>query len=222
MEELTPEQREARIVEIPSLYNFLCYLQLLPSSVMGPSIDYKAYSDFINLEKQYAHIPDTHKPMFKSLMDCIGCLFVYQVLYQMFFPVSFMATKEYLNLSWLRMTLYSFFSLTFIRFKYYLAWKLNSCTVHACGLSYEKTITNEDGKKEHVFEKHPHVHVMVVETTEHVKLKISNWNIPAQNWLRRCVYERVKGNGQFITFMVSAFWHGFYGGYYLSFIMFFS
>jgi hypothetical protein len=28
--------------------------------------------------------------------------------------------------------------------------------------------------------------------------------------------------GQLLTFMISAFWHGFYGGYYLSFILWFA
>ena len=51
--------------------------------------------------------------------------------------------------------------------------------------------------------------------------KIANWNIAVQKWLRRSIYERVKSNGQFITFMVSAFWHGFYGGYYISFFLWF-
>jgi lysophospholipid acyltransferase len=46
-----------------------------------------------------------------------------------------------------------------------------------------------------------------------------------QEWLRKCVYERShyknKFYSQLITFMVSAFWHGFYGGYYLSFLLWF-
>lgn len=46
--------------------------------------------------------------------------------------------------------------------------------------------------------------------------------MPVQSWLRKCVYERVRSNGQFITFMVSAFWHGFYGGYYFSFFLWFA
>lgn len=47
-----------------------------------------------------------------------------------------------------------------------------------------------------------------------------------QEWLRKCVYERVhfknKIYSQLITFLLSAFWHGFYGGYYFSFILWFA
>lgn len=46
-----------------------------------------------------------------------------------------------------------------------------------------------------------------------------------QEWLRKCVYERShfknKIFSQLLTFMVSAFWHGYYGGYYISFFLWF-
>lgn len=41
-----------------------------------------------------------------------------------------------------------------------------------------------------------------------------------QEWLRKCVYERLpysKSMNQLLTFMVSAFWHGYYAGYYITF-----
>ena len=44
-------------------------------------------------------------------------------------------------------------------------------------------------------------------------------------WLRRCIYERSpfknKQISQCYVFMISSFWHGFYGGYYLSFTFWF-
>ena len=55
--------------------------------------------------------------------------------------------------------------------------------------------------------------------------KVANWNISCQEWLRKCIYERVpfkeKSNAALATFMVSAFWHGTYTGYYLSFFFWF-
>ena len=65
----------------------------------------------------------------------------------------------------------------------------------------------------------------MVETTKHVRIKIANWNMSAQEWLRRCIYERShfknKSFGQMFTFIVSSFWHGYYGGYYVSFFLWF-
>lgn len=47
---------------------------------------------------------------------------------------------------------------------------------------------------------------------------IGSWNLGTNRWLRLVVYERVpKKYGTLLTFMLSALWHGFYPGYYLTF-----
>ena len=47
---------------------------------------------------------------------------------------------------------------------------------------------------------------------------INNWNIGTNLWLRMVVYERVPKNyGTVFTFALSALWHGFYPGYYMTF-----
>lgn len=66
LDKMTEEQKTQRLVNIPSFYDYVCYLQFLPSSVMGPSLDYTSYSTFINLENQYQNIPDTKAAAFKS------------------------------------------------------------------------------------------------------------------------------------------------------------
>ena len=119
------------------------------------------------------------------------------------------------------MLLYSAVAANLCRLRYYFAWKLGACGIHASGISYEKSITDSSGQLQPIFSKHLNANFMKVEGTYVVRDKISNWNIGVQKWLRRCIYERVKSNGQFITFMVSAFWHGFYGGYYISFSLWF-
>lgn len=47
---------------------------------------------------------------------------------------------------------------------------------------------------------------------------INNWNIGTNRWLREIIYERVpKRHGTLLTFCLSALWHGFYPGYYVTF-----
>lgn len=47
---------------------------------------------------------------------------------------------------------------------------------------------------------------------------INSWNCGTNRWLRMIVYERVpKKYGTILTFTLSAVWHGFYPGYYLTF-----
>jgi lysophospholipid acyltransferase 1/2 len=50
------------------------------------------------------------------------------------------------------------------------------------------------------------------------KLILDNWNITTLVWLRRVVYDRAPFQKTFAVFLVSAFWHGFYPGYYFMFL----
>lgn len=68
---------------------------------------------------------------------------------------------------------------TFIKFKYYFGWKLSMCAVHASGISY-----SGDGNFHRVKTCDP----WKVETTYHLREKISNWNMSSELWLRKCIY----------------------------------
>lgn len=46
---MTEEQRALRIQVLPSFYDYIVYLQFLPSSVMGPGLDYSDYKAYINM-----------------------------------------------------------------------------------------------------------------------------------------------------------------------------
>lgn len=132
------------------------------------------------------------------------------------FPLSVMKDPSFAGQSPLYILYFSFFSVTFIRFKYYFGWKLSQCAVHASGISYD-----EKGQFERVKTCNP----WLVETSVHLREKVANWNMSSELWLRRCIYERApfkdKQNNQAYTFAISTFWHGFYGGYYFSFLFWF-
>lgn len=89
------------------------------------------------------------------------------------------------------------------------------CAVHMSGVSY---IKGSDYSRVNTCNPY------VVETSIHLREKIANWNMSVELWLRRCVYGRLpfkKSTAQMCTFMISAFWHGFYAGYYFSFFLWF-
>jgi lysophospholipid acyltransferase len=65
-----------------------------------------------------------------------------------------------------------------------------------------------------------------LETAQNTHAYIGNWNINTNHWLRNYVYLRVTPKGKkpgfratLATFFTSAFWHGFYPGYYLTFVL---
>ena len=52
-----------------------------------------------------------------------------------------------------------------------------------------------------------------------MKESLDCWNIGTMKWLRHVVYERAGKNTRTgLVYVTSAFWHGFYPGYYITFI----
>jgi lysophospholipid acyltransferase len=65
-----------------------------------------------------------------------------------------------------------------------------------------------------------------IETSQSLKGILDNWNIGTNQWLKHYVYLRIAPIGSKNTafaslcaFATSAFWHGFYPGYYLTFLL---
>jgi lysophospholipid acyltransferase len=63
-----------------------------------------------------------------------------------------------------------------------------------------------------------------VETNLDPKNRIASWNIGVAIWLRRTFYCRFeeklgKTYSSLFTFLLSAFWHGFYPSYYFAFVV---
>ena len=55
-----------------------------------------------------------------------------------------------------------------------------------------------------------------VQMSTSLKVLLDNWNKMTTQWLRLIVYERY--NNSMLVFLFSASWHGFYAGYYLTFL----
>ena len=51
------------------------------------------------------------------------------------------------------------------------------------------------------------------------KMYLDNWNIQTAVWLRHICYDRLKFQKRFLTFLLSALWHGMYPGYYFTFVL---
>lgn len=47
---------------------------------------------------------------------------------------------------------------------------------------------------------------------------IDYWNRTTQSWLRRYAYERTNNYRTVVTYVMSAVWHGFWPGYYITFL----
>ena len=62
-----------------------------------------------------------------------------------------------------------------------------------------------------------HLNNWLFQTALSLRESIEAWNKGTNRWLRMIVYERVEKNRTILTYALSALWHGFYPGYYLTF-----
>lgn len=130
-------------------------------------------------------------------------------------------------------------STTIIRFKYYHAWLLSDAICNNSGLGFNGYEKDGNPKWDlisninviafevkltlnHWFE-HRNLHSIfwfsLMQLATNLRDAISSWNLGTNRWLRLVVYERVpKKYGTLLTFSLSALWHGFYAGYYLTFV----
>jgi hypothetical protein len=96
----------------------------------------------------------------------------------------------------------------FVRLKYYAAWALAELACLIAGFGGEGRASNAD--------------FFAVETSTSLQMIVGRWNRLVALWLKNCIYKRSIFAGRFssmaLTRFVSAFWHGFYPGYYLTFL----
>ena len=98
------------------------------------------------------------------------------------------------------------------------AWKITEAACCQTRLAYNGI----DPKTNHPrFDRAENVNIMGVEGAENIKMLTEAWNKYTHHWLKRCVYERIGAQhpaAQWVTYFVSAFWHGFQPGFYLGFL----
>lgn len=109
------------------------------------------------------------------------------------------------------------------RLKFYGVWTLTEGACILSGLGY-KGVDPKTGRVN--WNRLQNVNPLGVELAQNSRAFLENWNLNTNKWLRNYVYLRVTPKGKkpgfrasLATFATSAFWHGFYPGYYLSFIL---
>ena len=111
-----------------------------------------------------------------------------------------------------------FISLGFNRSKYYFAWKnaQGSCNTWYAGFEGHEKEYQKDAAIQG-WELTNNVDLLRCETASNVQMGTKFWNKKTALWLNRYVYAR-SGGSLAATYFMSAFWHGFYPGYYMFFM----
>jgi lysophospholipid acyltransferase len=109
------------------------------------------------------------------------------------------------------------------RTKYYGVWTLSEGVCILAGLGYNG-VDPLTGKV--AWDRLQNIDPWGVEFAQNTRGYLEAWNINTNKWLRNYIYLRVTPRGKkpgfrasLATFTTSAFWHGFYPGYYLAFVL---
>ncbi|CAI2367021.1 unnamed protein product [Moneuplotes crassus] len=210
--------------EQPSFMWLLGYTYNTPSCLAGPFFEFKDYKNWILLKGDYANIPSTFKPGFTRLATAFIWMWL-AAYFSIHHKPEKCATEEFCSRSFI-MQIWGFYLTQFyFKFVYYFVFALNDSCVIASGLAWNP---NPRRSKQPNFTKIKNIDEWLIDFGYNVRFQTAGWNMSISIWLKRYVLKRLaKNNGGkagpkefIITFMVSAFWHGFYPCYYFFFFYF--
>ncbi|KAI9897443.1 hypothetical protein N3K66_007299 [Trichothecium roseum] len=237
-DQLTDFQKERMLRELPSILDFAGYVLFFPSLMVGPAFDYADYRQWIDTTmfnvsetmdpakkppvRKKRKIPRSGTPAtFKALTGLVWIgLFVF---FGGRFSTEHLTSDSYMEYNFIHRVFILYMTSLTARFKYYGVWSLTEGSCILAGLGYNG-VDPVTGKVS--WNRLQNIDPWMVETAQNPRAFLGGWNMNTNHWLRNYVYLRVTPRGKkpgfrasLMTFGTSALWHGFYPGYYLSFVL---
>lgn len=203
------------VFECPSLLEFMAYTLYFHGVLAGPFVfytEYKAYIRGYGLDQ----LPSARKQLSLTLsLALLHGLLTGYISPQ--FPYTAVVTTEFANKPMTRKLIFTTISFLLVRQKYYFAWAITEAAGLSAGLGFSGF--SKDGEPE--WEAIKNSNIRGIESGSSLKIIVDSWNIKTARWLRELVYERTPTFMRVpCVFLCSAFWHGFYPGYYMMFLSF--
>ncbi|KAG2418738.1 hypothetical protein HFD88_001839 [Aspergillus terreus] len=236
--QLSDPQKYAAITEFPGILDYLGYILFFPSLFGGPSFEYVDYRRWIDTTlfdvppgtdpskapptRKKRRIPRSGTPAFKKAVMGLFWILVFLQLGSVYNQDTVLS-EGFMELSFLR-RVWTLYMLGFVtRTKYYGVWSLTEGACILSGMGYN----GFDPKSGKVFwNRLENIDPWGLETAQNSHAYLGSWNKNTNHWLRNYVYLRVTPKGKkpgfrasLATFATSAFWHGFYPGYYMTFVL---
>ncbi|XP_067631562.1 lysophospholipid acyltransferase 6 isoform X2 [Eurosta solidaginis] len=228
--DLTKAQQYHAVYKLPSALEYFSYVWHFQGLLAGPMVFYKDYIEFVegcnllkrpstncNLDNGKSELvlePSPTKSVIRKVIGSIICAFIFMKFVKLY-PIKNMKEDGFVqNTSMAYKFWYAMMATSCIRFKYYHAWLMGDAICNNAGLGF--TGYDKDGSSK--WDLISNINVLGFEFATNMRDAINNWNCGTNRWLRMIVYERVpKEYGTVLTFALSAVWHGFYPGYYVTF-----
>ncbi|KAI1189874.1 MBOAT family protein [Nemania serpens] len=235
---LSDQQKDRRIIELPAFLDYAGYVLFFPSLFAGPAFDYNEYRGWIDCSMFDipASVDPTKKPPTRKKrkiprsgtpatwkMVC-GLLWILAFLnFSKWYSPSVLFTDRFVTYSFIRRV----FTLHMVGFtartKYYGVWFLAEGSCILAGLGYNG-VDPATGRVS--WNRLQNIDPWGVESAQNSRGYLEHWNMNTNKWLRYYMYLRVTPRNRkpgfrasMATFVTSAFWHGFYPGYYLAFVL---
>ncbi|XP_014224563.1 lysophospholipid acyltransferase 1 [Trichogramma pretiosum] len=226
-DELTPAQRYHAMQKMPTFIEYFSYVLHFQALMAGPIIFYRDYINYVN---GYGHTltgneeskgngykivrdPSPTQAVVKKVAASLACAFIF-VTFIPYYPIRRLKEEEFLqSTNFLQKYWYLIISTMLVRFKYYHAWLFADAICNNSGLGFNGFDENGSARWDLL----SNVDVWKFETALSLHDSIEAWNKGTNRWLRMIVYDRVTKYRTVLTYGLSAVWHGFYPGYYLTF-----
>ena len=227
--------REYRVYERPSLLEVLSFIYFYPTAIIGPSIEFKDFINFMTETDCYSKLGENiFYILTQGTIYFIGsffCMAFYAIL-AVKLPVAKVVEEDFGQHNLLYVLAYIYFCIPGVRARYYSGWLLSYSTVIYTGIAYTEKKDEKSGQIIKTVEKGSYGSIVTCEWAINPKQSMIDWNQTIHLWLKYNVYTRTininrkpfKDNwalASFLTFISSAVWHGFYLTYYLTFVLLF-
>jgi lysophospholipid acyltransferase len=235
---LTDHQKDRALKQLPGLLDYAGFVLFFPSLFAGPAFDFVDYRRWIETTmfelpagvdpskapptRKQRKIPRSGTPA--AWKAAFGLLWIFAFLqFSGYYYTDFLLSDGYKQYGLFRRVWVLHMLGVTTRMKYYGVWSLTEGACILSGIGF-KGIDPKTGKAD--WNRLQNVKPLEIELAQNSHAYLGNWNINTNMWLRNYIYLRVTPKGKkpgfrasMATFVTSAFWHGFYPGYYLAFVL---
>lgn len=197
---------------VPSILDYCCYIFNYVGSIASPIYSYVEFQHFISQTHREEKV-NVKAVLKKAGSGLLAMLIV--ILGFNYLNLDLLLTSKFLELNVFYQIAYLTVGGILVRTKYYIIWHF--CEIPAIVVNVR---TSESNYTTYI----KAISSRVVELNNSPKARIEKWNMTIARWLKDCFYMPLiehhkvgKNQSSLITFILSAFWHGFYPTYYISF-----
>ncbi|PAA84855.1 hypothetical protein BOX15_Mlig029102g2 [Macrostomum lignano] len=205
-----PEENQRLMVEKkPTLLQLASFVFFFHGVVVGPISFYSEYIHFMEEQPLNFKARGRKRALVRHMLLTLVLVSLMLVLAPRWQPDTLLDYAQ--QRPFLVRVFLTYLVMMVARLKYYFAWNLGSCIQLAAGYGYDRQKEDWTGIK--------NVSIMGLEAATSMRSYIDAWNTSTNAWLRLLAYSRLPPKFKMIgTFVLSAMWHGFYPGYYFTFL----